>query len=281
MKRAHLCLCLAAAVLLGGCAAVTSPSAFPTAAPASQTPGKAHSLGALAEMPMPAPPTTIPTPTPAPLPKLPAPRQSELDYFLQVAFNAEYNAGNSQGYLKRWEQPVYLEVSGKATKTDMKCIRDIVKKLSEVEGMPPITLLNKDHKDKSGAVRTPNMRLLFIPLSEFADKVPGYVEGNWSYTSVTWNDYLLQFSVSAIAIDKMNQRQRNHNIIERVVDSLGFLQDVNLYPDSIFFGDWTETQKLSSLDWTMVRMLYSPAVKAGMTRQQAAESLTKWLESQD
>jgi hypothetical protein len=255
------------AVMICFCGCMQLPSATPRKMALESTPTPATSPS-----PLPTPtPSPEPTPTPKPsLPALNAKAQVALDYFLAVALNSEYHGAEGKGIIKRWEQPITFEVTGKYTKKDMQCIDNFIKALSTVEGIPPVSRAEKDGNNK----------LYFVTLDELAGVCPGYVSGNWAYTTAYWLDYKMDSTLSGVAIDVTNQKQRNHLIIERLTDSLGLLDDVNKYPDSIFYDKWTETQKLSDLDWLLIRMLYSPAVKAGMGAEEATENLILWLAAQ-
>ncbi len=215
-------------------------------------------------------PTIPPTATPEPpLPKLDPTMQKALDYFMEVALKSEYHGADSKGIVKRWEQPIYIQVMGKTTKQDRACIDKFLKALGNIQGLPPVCMVEKDGNNK----------LYFVTLDKLDDVCPGYVKGNWAYTSINWTDYKIDSAISGIAYDKTNQKQRNHLIIERIADSLGLLNDCNRYPDSIFYDKWTETQKLAERDWLVIRMLYSPVIKAGMDEEQAKKELANWLAS--
>ena len=64
---------------------------------------------------------------------------------------------------------------------------------------------------------------------------------------------------STILIDSTNaitQTQRCHLIREELTQSMGMMQDSNLYADSIFQIEWTETVKYSKQDESVIRLLY-------------------------
>ncbi len=185
-------------------------------------------------------------------------------YFREIVFNAEYGSGSSFD-LHRWESPIRVRVYGSPTDEDLQTLDSHISALSEVDGMPSITRVTSDE----------NIELYFLPLDRIKDYISEYVEGNWGFFWCWWNsDQQLSRAQIAIAADVTNQKQRNHLILEEFTQALGMMQDSYLYKDSIFYGDWTEVQALSALDWSIVRMTYSPLLGAGMSEAVAVRILS-------
>ena len=100
-----------------------------------------------------------------------------------------------------------------------------------------------------------------------------YVEGNWGFFRYETQRCAITSARIGIAVDLTEQEERNHLLMEELVDALGLPGDHNLRPDSILYDGWTTVQALSDLDWRMLNLLYHPALSPGMTEAQVREAL--------
>jgi hypothetical protein len=210
------------------------------------------------------------TTTAATQPTLDMSRQAILDYFSEIALKREYGGNDFDGVVCRWEQPIKVEISGNYTQDDYDWLSDHIDWLNNLGCLPDISVV------KSGG----NFKVHFNKLAELPDLIPDYVEGNWGFISLYWNESgQITESTMGIATDVTNQIQRNHLILEEFTQGLGLLNDSRLYQDSIFQMDWTEIQALSPLDELVVRLLYAPVVQAGM-KSNVQDKLDAWLVTQ-
>ena len=67
--------------------------------------------------------------------------------------------------------------------------------------------------------------------------------------------------------------ERAHLIREELTQSLGLLADSARYEDSIFYQEWTTTNRYSPLDRAVIEMLYQPLLLPGITVEEALEAL--------
>lgn len=193
-----------------------------------------------------------------------------LSYFSDVALKSEYGGDDFTGIVRRWEEPIRVAVHSGYTDEDYRTLENHVHDLSQIKGFPPISIVQEDG----------NYNFYFVPLDQMAKVVPGYVEGNWGFVSLTWDEQgRIDGGTIGIATDVTNQVQRNHLILEEMTQGLGLLNDSPKYMDSIYQGAWTEVQSLTDLDWLLVKMLYSSAIHAGMHQDEALPALKNWLDS--
>ena len=68
-------------------------------------------------------------------------------------------------------------------------------------------------------------------------------------------------------------------ICEEIIQSLGLSNDSYTYPDSIFYQGYSEISWPSELDWTLVELLYHPALRLGMTADEVRQVLLPLLTS--
>jgi len=241
-----------------GAEASAMPSRTNTAAP-SYAPSKT---------PRPVPsPTRTAEPAPKPTP-VPVEYDEVIPYFCEIALYSEYGGGSTNGIVKRWEEPIKVEIRGGYTKQDYDFLLDHIDALNAMGCIPSIAVV------KSGG----NYIVSFVPLKKIPRVVPGYVEGNWGFFCINWDDrYKIHEVHVGIATDVTNQLQRNHLILEEFTQGLGLLNDSPRFTDSIFQAEWTEIQELSKLDYQLIAMLYNPLLEPGMAEDKAVEALTKWL----
>lgn len=201
------------------------------------------------------------TPAPAATPAATASADASTEYFLELAFSAEYGG---DGILCRWEAPISIEVHGNPTREDLATLQALLDDFPQVPGLPPV------RRVAGGG----NVQLFFVPLEGLGNVVPGYVPGNWGFFYTLYDKGVIHSAWVGIATDVTDQAQRNHLILEEMTQMLGLFSDSNRYEDSIFYGPWTQTQQLSSLDWEVLRLLYSARLKPGMTRSEARAALS-------
>jgi hypothetical protein len=215
-----------------------------------------------------------PSPTPAASPLVPMTgREKEaLSYFSEIALKSEYGGQSYEGIVRRWEQPLTVEIRGQPAAADLATLDAHIALLRQTAGSLDISVAQQ--------AGSGNFVVYFVPLDDLDDVVPGYVEGNWGFVNISWDDHArIQQATVGIATDVTDQKQRNHLILEEVTQGLGLLNDSPLYQDSIFQIEWTETQKLSDMDLWVVAMLYSPVIKAGMGRAETESALSDWFSS--
>jgi hypothetical protein len=213
-----------------------------------------------------------PTLEASPLVPMTGREKEALSYFSEIALKSEYGGQSFEGIVRRWEQPLIVEIRGHPTAGDLATLNAHLDLLRQTTGSLDISVTQQ--------TGTGNFVVYFVPLDDLREDIPGYVEGNWGFVNISWDDHArIQQAAVGIATDVTNQKQRNHLILEEVTQGLGLLNDSPLYQDSIFQIEWTETQKLSDLDLWVVAMLYSPVIKAGMGRVETESALSDWFAS--
>ncbi len=218
-------------------------------------------------------PSSFPTLLPgssatAPTPASDIRNDEALSYFSEIALKSEYGGDAFEGIVRRWEEPIRFEINGKYTQEDYAVLVHHFEALKAIDGMPDISIV------ESGG----NYVVHFVPLAQMASVVPGYVEGNWGFVNLSWDERgRISRATVGIATDVTSQVQRDHLILEETTQGLGLLNDSPRYMDSIYQVEWTEVQSLTPMDWLLVKMLYSPVVRAGMKQDEALPALKAWL----
>ncbi|MDI9460881.1 MAG: DUF2927 domain-containing protein [Saccharofermentanales bacterium] len=186
-------------------------------------------------------------------------------YFSEIALKSEYNDTNDN-LIHKWEIPIKVEVRGTPSEEDLATLNRIISELNSLKVVPTISIVN------SGG----NYLVYFVPLEEMGNVISGYVEDNWGFVSIYWDgNHKITDAEAAIAVDMMNQEERNHIILEEFVQGLGMLNDSYDYADSIFQQDWNVVQDLMPIDWAVIRILYHPDLYSGMSKDKAYRVLIR------
>lgn len=183
----------------------------------------------------------------------------EINYFQEIALGSEYSESSS--IIRKWQGDLRIQVIGSPTSEDLKTLKTLTNEINRLTS--GINLKIVDNK--------PNVKIHFVPVSEFKRYEPNYQPGNDGYAWVNWNQNNVIYSANIlIAKTGVNQKERSHLIREELTQSLGLLRDSYKYKNSIFYQPWTDTNQYSQLDKTLIQILYRPEIRPGMTKSQVA-----------
>ncbi len=212
--------------------------------------------------------TEAPAPTGAPTDDAPPPiaieyTKKQLAYFKAIVFGTEF--GDSDPVIRKWKEDVRIVVHGKPTEKDLATLDKVI---ADLNGL--IDTINVSIVESDG-----NADIYFAPESKFHAITDNYVPVNMGYFSIWWdgsgNLYRSQILISTTGV---TQEERSHLIREELTQSLGLAQDTFDYEDSMFYQGWTTTQRFSTIDEAIIKMLYRPDIVTGMSRKQAVAVLT-------
>lgn len=181
--------------------------------------------------------------------------ENAFKYFMEIAFGSEYAMGDFT--IKKWTENIRLEVIGYPTVKDLEIVSQVSEELNELIGGE----LQIKQVPSDG-----NVKMHFIPHSEFYQYEPpgilfsgGFFWNWWHYGGV------MDSARIVIGSDRVSQTERAHLIREELTQMLGLMNDSMKYEDSIFYQGRTKTQHFSELDQTVIKILYSDTIFAGMT----------------
>jgi hypothetical protein len=185
-----------------------------------------------------------------------------LEYFQEVAGEAEF--GGSGGTLHRWAGDLRIAVYGSPADRDRRALEAVVGELNDIIDTVELTLVQAD----------PNVEIHFVPVDDFPALEPNYVEGNLGYVYVWWDaDEEIYRARILVSTTGVTPSERAHLIREELTQSLGLLNDSWLYPDSVFYQGWTDTNRYTRLDRLVIEMLYRPELSPGMSIEEAVTVL--------
>ncbi|MEM6403040.1 MAG: DUF2927 domain-containing protein [Cyanobacteria bacterium P01_D01_bin.116] len=186
----------------------------------------------------------------------------EINYFQEIALGTEYSTSSS--IIRKWQGDLRIKVIGSPTSEDLNSLRNIINEINNLTS--DINLKIVDNK--------PNVKIHFVPVSEFKRYEPNYEPGNDGYAWVNWNQNNVIYNANIlVATTGINQKERSHLIREELTQSLGLLRDSYKYKNSIFYQPWTDTNQYSQLDKTLIQILYRPEIRPGMTKSQVSNFL--------
>ncbi|MDO8308078.1 MAG: DUF2927 domain-containing protein [Actinomycetota bacterium] len=191
--------------------------------------------------------------------------QEAIDYYISVALGCEYGCDGLPGAVRRFTGPVEWSVDGSVGDADRLTISAIVADWNAACPATPVSVAT--------AATTNPVRLHLVPLDQMATAVPQYVAGNWGFFWYWSNgDGSLQRGEVVVATD-ISQSARDHLLREELTQVMGLSADTDGYPDSVFYGPWTETPAYSALDRELIRIHCLPVIRSGMTADEVRRAL--------
>lgn len=183
--------------------------------------------------------------------------QEQIDYFLEVALGSEFHR-DANPTLRKWRGDIHVQYFGNPTPADLKTLQTVIAEINALTNSSiRLQLVNSN----------PNMRVYFVPESQFKRYEPGYVPVNYGFFMTYWDaDNTIRKANILINSQNVTQQERSHLIREELTQSLGLMQDSFKYADSMFYQPWTNTTQYSALDRALIQMLYHPDIRPGMTR---------------
>lgn len=190
--------------------------------------------------------------------------------FEDVVFGHEHGA--SRGVVQKWTDAPSLAFYTAANYDINPYLKSIVGHLKAISGLTGVKVI------PASAPEAATLRLGFYPRADFV-KMPGRKDDpefhRWVTTSaciaiaVSDNERLGRIKAGAIAIGTdIPEQQRQHCILEEMVQVLGLPNDACHYRPSLFC-EYDRVFALTPADAILVRTLYDRRLKEGMTREEA------------
>lgn len=244
-------------LLLSGCshapAAVTEPpvtvpvmteaSTVPATQPATQAPT--------------APPSEAPTLPPHSDLYIPGVSVEDvITCFNEVCLDAEFVNSGDPSRLQKWTDPIYYSITGIPTEDDLETLKRFTGWLNTVEGFPGIR--------KADDPIWTNLRIHFCSQQEMLELMGDNFYGMDGGVTFWYLEDEIYDAIICYRTD-LDQQLRNSVILEEIYNGLGPIQDTDLRPDSIIYSGFSQPQALTEMDELILRLLYHPDMKCGMT----------------
>ena len=266
-----------AVLLLTGCgeAAVTTPeTAAPTTeAPTTEAPTVPETTVPTTETPTTAPtepPTTAPTeaPTVPPTTAATEPTHSALymdglsvedviRYFNEVCLDAEFINSGNPNLLQKWVIPIRYAIEGQPTEKDMAVLENFEAWLNTIPGFPGMA--------PAESQLATNLTIHFCTEQELLSILGDNFSGTDGGVTFWYNGANQIYTAVICYRTDLEQYTRNSVILEEIYNGLGPVQDTNLRADSMIYSGFSTPQELTAVDELILKLLYSPEMKCGMT----------------
>jgi hypothetical protein len=190
--------------------------------------------------------------------------REQIDYFMEIAMGSEYNQ-EAIPKVRKWSGNVRIQVVGKPTQADLRTLQTVVSEINTLaNGAIRLQLVD----------RSANITIHFAPETQFSRLEPAYVPVNFGFFVTRWNNRgIINYANILITTTGVTQKERSHLIREELTQSLGLMRDSYRYADSMFYQPWTDVTRFSELDRALIRMLYMPELKPGMTKAEVLNVL--------
>jgi Protein of unknown function (DUF2927)/Bacterial SH3 domain len=190
--------------------------------------------------------------------------QEQINYFLEVALGSEFRNDHNPT-IHKWNGEVRIQYFGNPTVEDLATLDSVIREVNELaQGNIQLKIVGSN----------PNLTIYFVPESEFRRHEPGYVPTNYGFFMTRWDATgTIRSANVLITSENVTQQERSHLIREELTQSLGLMRDSYKYSNSVFYQPWTDVTQYAEIDRTLIRLLYSPNIQAGMTQAQVMDSL--------
>lgn len=191
-------------------------------------------------------------------------------YFKEIVFAGEFQ--DLEPMVRKWNQPVRVRLFGDYHDADLNTLFQVLGELKRLtDGRLRWEVVDEDH----------NLAVHFIPENTFSRYAPVHESDVQGYFMISYGDRgeIRTASVLVSTNPKLTRAERDHLIREEITQALGLINDSPRYPDSIFQVAWTDTRSYAPIDEALIRLLYHPAVKSGMSERELVRILSFHPES--
>ncbi|GGE36835.1 hypothetical protein GCM10011391_14650 [Pullulanibacillus camelliae] len=190
-----------------------------------------------------------------------------VDYFEAIALGAEYGGAP---VIRKWQHAtISIRPFGTPTTEDLHTIKQVAQDLNPLLTTVKVKVISQGKA---------NINVYFVPEYDFPHYIPSYHAGNLGYFNYRSNDKnVITHADVVVDSQTITQRIRNHLIREEITQSFGLAKDSMRYSDSIFYQPASYVQAYSSLDKTIIQLLYSPLIHPGMTKSDIEKTLKPFI----
>lgn len=190
-------------------------------------------------------------------------------YFDTIVFGAEIDQALAAKELAKWDQPLRISIQGQATSRHREIVSAHAQTLASLTGLKVDVMAPGE---KNG-----NVTIAFVPRSVMGRiKIPGTSPELLSRLAAPGGCYFITYKKPARRIVKVvivanierEDERINHCILEELIQSSGLPNDSNDMRPSLF-SDYDYLLKPSRVDTILIKAVYDPRMKAGLSREDA------------
>lgn len=193
-----------------------------------------------------------------------------IGYFIDISFGSEF--GDQTRVSKKWNDSMKIFIEGIADETMISELDNIISELNSyfTDGFEMILV---DTKDES------NFEIFFGTAKSYADKHPFLTElikaNKGLFTFFYDEEFNIHKGHMYVDTERSLIDEQKHILREELTQALGLGNDIPYYPNSIFYKDESKIDTYSELDVYVIKLLYHPAIVAGL----GEESIQNVLET--
>lgn len=193
-------------------------------------------------------------------------------YFDAVALGFEF--GNAPEVTRKWREDLRIFVGGNPNEALMLELAEIIAEVNALTTDGFDIGITTDTLESNGYIFFGSGKDF---VKRFAPAAP-HVDSNFGLFFVNYDgsDYIYE-SIIYVDIFRANPDAQKHLLREELTQSLGLARDSPQYDDSIFQRDWTLVTSYAPIDRDLIRLLYHPAMPAGIEKKGVDEILGKLL----
>lgn len=190
--------------------------------------------------------------------------QEEIDFFLNIAMGTEF--GGHSRVVRKWNRDIKVRIIGSPTVEDRETLHTVINELNDLMDQADPNSIDIELLSASSN-ETANFEVYIVPLSQFQRYAPNVTPGELGVAWPVWRGNDIYSARIFVTSNIISQRERSHLIREEFTQSLGLLRDTedDRYRSSIFYQWWTDTNQFTSLDRSVISMLYRPDIRPGMS----------------
>ena len=196
-----------------------------------------------------------------------------LAYFDELAFSSEY--GGYRGTVCKWTEEIVYRIEGEVAAGELIVLSDLAARLNGIPGFPGIRMT--DGTDEA------NFTLYFVmqgELAEYFGENARTASGMSRFTYRTSGGEIVR-AEAGVASNITPQAAKASVICEEFLQSLGLAADSYTYPESVFYEGYNDSLRPAPIDWAVLELLYSEAIRPGMPRDEALAAARRLLESEN
>ncbi|MGB3464853.1 MAG: DUF2927 domain-containing protein [Cyclobacteriaceae bacterium] len=196
-------------------------------------------------------------------------------YFKEIALGFEF--GNASQITRTWNTDMRISVLGEPSEDNLDELDRIINELNSlIEKDVTISLVTNPN--------SANYQIYFGSGSGYAainTNAANLVGNNWGLFFINWDgNNNLNTGSMYVDIFRASPLEQAHLLREELTQSLGLARDSDRYTDSIFQSDFsTKVTEYSERDRELIRLLYHPLMRTGLTAQSVDPVLREIISS--
>lgn len=183
-------------------------------------------------------------------------------FFRDIALKSEF--GNHHPTISKWEKTLVIFIDGTPTTEDLSVVQEISDRLNAIPGFPGVIQTN--NKEEANIIFGFYDNETFDRL-ERKKGIRGALGLAWFYLDDAGTE-IIHADISIRNTDSRYDEgiySKTTTIWEEFLQATGLPNDTLLYKETLFYNGEYDVPEATDFDWLVIRILYLPQIKSGMT----------------